>query len=229
MRHGPVGPTLPPGPVVEKLFGNPRRRARAQAASAAWPVSQLDVLVIALLVFAYAATVPLANWMVAHVGTVCVPQGPCLIPIAPGLLAPSGVLVIGAALVLRDLVQRRAGIRVSLACIGVGAALSALLAPPALVVASAAAFTFSEMADFAVYTPIARTRFAAAILASVTAGAAVDSALFLWLAFGSLNHLEGQIIGKIYAALVFLAWRWATGPALLARPAAVNPIPPRDC
>ena len=179
---------------------------------------------IALLVFAYAATVPLANWMVGHVGTVCVPEGPCLIPIAPGLLAPSGVLMIGAALVLRDLVQRRAGIRVSLACIGIGAALSAFVAPPALVLASVAAFTFSEMADFAVYTPIARRSFVAAILASVTAGAAVDSALFLWLAFGSLDHLEGQIIGKIYAALIFLVWRAAMRPALVVKPIAAEPM-----
>ena len=32
-----------------------------------------------------------------NVGTVCVPNGPCLIPVAPGLMAPSGVLLIGAA------------------------------------------------------------------------------------------------------------------------------------
>ena len=57
----------------------------------------------------FALTIPLANWMIGHVGTVCVPQGPCLIPVAPELMAPSGVLMIGVALVLRDLVQRRLG------------------------------------------------------------------------------------------------------------------------
>ena len=170
----------------------------------------------ALLVLAYMATVPLANWMIGHVGTVCVPQGPCLLPVAPGLLAPSGVIVIGAALVLRDLVQRRAGIAVSLACIAVGAVLSAFLAPPALVIASVAAFTVSELADFAVYTPLARKHFVAAVAASVAAGAAVDSALFLWLAFGSLEHVEGQFVGKLYAALAFLAWRAATRTAPVA-------------
>ena len=53
--------------------------------------------------------IPLANWMIGHVGTVCVPTGPCLVPVAPGLLAPSGVLTVGAALVLRDVVQRCLG------------------------------------------------------------------------------------------------------------------------
>ena len=54
--------------------------------------------------------VPAANWMIGHVGTVCVPQGPCLVPVVPGLLAPSGVLAAGAALVLRDVVQRCMGV-----------------------------------------------------------------------------------------------------------------------
>jgi hypothetical protein len=58
---------------------------------------------------AYAASIPAANWMIGHVGTVCPPDSPCLIPVAPGLLAPSGVVMIGLALVLRDLVQRRLG------------------------------------------------------------------------------------------------------------------------
>ena len=58
----------------------------------------------------FLASIPLANWMIQHVGTVCAPQGPCLVPVAPGLLAPSGVLTVGAALVLRDVVQRCLGL-----------------------------------------------------------------------------------------------------------------------
>jgi hypothetical protein len=57
----------------------------------------------------FTACIPAANWLVGNVGTVCVPAGPCLIPVGPGLAAPSGVLVVGLALVLRDLVQRRLG------------------------------------------------------------------------------------------------------------------------
>src|SRR3954452_7935158 len=93
-----------------------------------------------LFLIAFAACVPLANWLIGHVGTDCIPNGPCLIPVAPGISAPSGVLTVGLALVLRDLVQRRLGLKWSVIAIGVGAALSALLAPPALILASIVAF-----------------------------------------------------------------------------------------
>ena len=159
-----------------------------------------------ILVALYALTIPAANWLIGHVGTVCIADGPCLIPVLPGILAPSGVLMIGAALVLRDLVQRRYGMLVSLACIAVGAALSALVAPPVLVMASGVAFLLSELTDFAVYTPLAKRRFLTAVALSCVAGAIVDSALFLWLAFGSLEHLEGQVIGKVYATAAFVAY-----------------------
>jgi hypothetical protein len=149
----------------------------------------------------FIATVPLANWLIGNVGTVCVPQGPCLIPVGFGLTAPSGVLVIGAAFVLRDLVQRELGRGWALAAIFVGGCLSAALAPPALVVASLASFLLSELADFAVYTPLARRRFLVAVVASSVVGLALDSALFLWLAFGSLGYLPGQIVGKLWAVI----------------------------
>src|SRR5690349_597236 len=92
----------------------------------------------------FCLTVPIANWMIGHVGTTCVPNGPCLIPVAPKLSAPSGVLMIGIALVLRDLVQRRLGLWASVAAILIGTALSGLIAPMSLVVASASAFLLSE-------------------------------------------------------------------------------------
>ena len=160
-----------------------------------------------ILIALYIATIPAANYLIGHVGTVCVPQGPCLIPVAPGIMAPSGVLMIGAALLLRDLVQRQRGIPWSLACIGAGTALSFLIAAPSLAIASGTAFLISELADFTVYTPLARNRFMAALLASCLAGAAVDSALFLWLAFGTLDHLLGQVIGKAYAVLGYAGLR----------------------
>ena len=148
------------------------------------------------LVVAFAATVPLANWMIGHVGTECIPDGPCIIPVGFGLSAPSGVLMIGLALVLRDLVQRSAGVRVALLAILMGVALSALVAPSSLVIASAAAFALAELADLAVYTPL-RKRLPLAVLASGAVGAVVDSVIFLWLAFGSLAFIEGQIVGKV--------------------------------
>jgi queuosine precursor transporter len=78
----------------------------------------------------FCLTVPTANWMVGNVGTSCAPNGPCLIPVAPGLMAPSGVLMIGVALVLRDLVQRRLCVGVASAAIIAGSLISAALAPP---------------------------------------------------------------------------------------------------
>src|SRR6201990_546311 len=82
----------------------------------------------------FLASIPLANWMIQHVGTVCVPHGPCLVPVAPGLLAPSGVLTVGAALVLRDVVQRCLGLLWGLLAIALGTALSTLVAPSTLVI-----------------------------------------------------------------------------------------------
>jgi queuosine precursor transporter len=158
---------------------------------------------------AFAACVPLANWLIGNVGTVCVPQGPCLIPVAPGISAPSGVLTVGLALVLRDLVQRRLGLGWSVMAIGVGAALSALFAPPALIVASTTAFLLSEFVDLAIFTPLQRRGLVKAALASGVAGLLVDSLVFLLIAFGSLDFLPGQIIGKVWmllAALPLVAW-----------------------
>jgi queuosine precursor transporter len=157
----------------------------------------------------FALTIPAANWLIGHAGTVCQPAGPCLIPVAPGLMAPSGVTMAGAALVLRDLVQRRLGAAASSLAILAGAILSASLAPPALVVASAAAFLLSEFADLAVYTPLVRRGLIVAVVASSVAGLVVDSVVFLWLAFGSLDFLLGQIVGKAWMVLLsipFVAW-----------------------
>src|SRR5215468_1806384 len=150
----------------------------------------------------FCLTIPAANWLIGHAGTVCVPNGPCLVPVAPGIMAPSGVLMVGAALVLRDLVQRRLGVEFGVGAIIAGAAISAGVAPPALVLASATAFLLSEFADFAVYTPLARRRLVAAVVASSIVGLIVDSVVFLWLAFGSLDFLVGQIVGKLWMVLL---------------------------
>jgi uncharacterized PurR-regulated membrane protein YhhQ (DUF165 family) len=162
-----------------------------------------------LFLVLFTLTIPLANWMIGHSGTVCPPHGPCLVPVAPGLMAPSGVLMAGIALVLRDLVQRRLGVVASSLAILAGAALSALLAPPALVIASAVAFLLSEFADLGVYTPLARRGLVLAVVASGVAGLVVDSIVFLWLAFGSLDFLPGQVVGKAWMVLLsipLVAW-----------------------
>src|SRR6266568_8819439 len=176
--------------------------------------------VVCLILFGL--TIPVANWLIGHAGTECVPKGPCLIPVAPGLMAPSGVTMIGIALVLRDLVQRRLGTAISALAVLVGSGLSALYAPASLVVASATAFLLSEFADLAVYTPLARRRLVAAVIASSCAGVVVDSIVFLWLAFGSLDFLTGQVVGKAWMVLLsipLVAWLRRRGERLGIMPA----------
>ena len=164
---------------------------------------------------AFMACIPAANWMIGHLGTTCVPDGPCLVPVFPWspqggpMMAPSGVSMIGIALVLRDLVQRRLGRVPALMAIVAGAALSGALAPPQLVVASTTAFFLSELADFAVFTPLQKRGLVLAVLASAVVGLIADSILFLYLAFGSLEFLEGQVLGKtwmVLLALPFVHW-----------------------
>lgn len=164
-----------------------------------------------LAIIGFAATIPTANWLIGNVGTHCIPDGPCLIPVGFGLDAPSGVLMIGLALVLRDIVHERQGAQAALGAILIGGVLSWLVAPPALVVASTAAFIFSELADMGIYAPLRRRALTAAVVASGLVGSIVDSAIFLWLAFGSLDYIAGQVVGKMWMSLlavpVLMAWR----------------------
>ncbi len=170
---------------------------------------------------AFTLCIPGANWMILNVGVSCVPGGPCLIPVGPNMLAPSGVIVIGLALVLRDLVQRRLGLGWAIIAIFIGAFISAFLAPPSLLIASGTAFLLSELADCAIYTPLQRRRLVLAVLASGVAGIIIDSALFLYLAFGNLEFLLPQIIGKgwvILLSLPIIAWLRARDKKLGLRP-----------
>lgn len=144
--------------------------------------------------FGFLSCIPLANWLVTTVG---------LVPVGFGLLAPAGVLLAGLALVLRDVVQREWGRWPAVLAIGLGAVCSVPFAPHRLAFASGCAFLVSEAIDFAVYTPLSRRGFVKAVLISSLAGMTADSVLFLWLAFGSLDYLAGQLVGK--AGMVVLA------------------------
>ena len=156
----------------------------------------------------FAATIPAANWLIGNIGTVCIPNGPCLIPVGFGFMAPSGVLMIGLALVLRDWLHELAGWRWSIVAVSIGGTLSLLLSPPALAVASAAAFTMAELADLAVYARLRARGKALAVLASQAVGAALDSAAFVYLAFGSLDFSAGTTLAKVYAGAAVAAILW---------------------
>ena len=167
-----------------------------------------------LSVLLFVLTIPLGNWVVINIGFVCEPNGPCLIPVWPGVMSPSAVILAGFALVLRDAVHQLLGARWALYCIFMGAVLSVFFSEPSLVLASSCAFLFSELADFAVYSPLRRRHLAWAVILSGLAGSVVDSAIFLTMAFGSLDYLFGQVLGKFWMSVigcaVLLAYRrWA--------------------
>ncbi|MCW0021405.1 VUT family protein [Rhizobium sp. BT-226] len=157
-----------------------------------------------LFLAAFAACIPLANFMIGNVGTFCVPNGPCVIPVAPGLTAPSGVLLVGLALVLRDLVQRRLGLGWAFVAIIAGAGVSTTFTAPSLALASAVAFLTSEIVDLVVYTPLQKRGLIVAAISSSVAGLVVDSIVFLWLAFGTLDFLAGQVIGKLIMVIAVI-------------------------
>lgn len=144
----------------------------------------------------FVGTVWFANWLLTKYGVV---------PIGFGLTAPAGVFAVGLAFTLRDIVHRTLGRAVVAVCIIVGCLLAffveASITIPGgyvtIALASAVAFLFSETADLLVYTPIEERSFVGAVAASNIVGAIVDSALFLFLAFGSLHLMEGQVVGKL--------------------------------
>jgi uncharacterized PurR-regulated membrane protein YhhQ (DUF165 family) len=143
----------------------------------------------ALAALAYVACIVAANWATAHYG---------LVPVGWGQMVTAGTFAAGLSFVARDALQDAAGRRWVLAAIVAGAALSALLSPVQLALASGVTFLVSESADMAVYTPLRRRgRRLTGWLASNIVGSLVDSALFLYLAGFPLAGFFGQAAVKI--------------------------------
>lgn len=162
-----------------------------------------------LYLVGFIASIWFANWLLTHWGTIRFPDGPWLITVWPAELtpsgnpiyAPSGVLAIGIGFTLRDLVQRRLGVTWAVGAILVGAALSAAM-DTSIALASGGAFLLAEALDLFVYTPLQRRNLVGAVVASNIVGLIADSIFFLWLAFGTLDLLEGQVIGKAWMTLL---------------------------
>ena len=151
-----------------------------------------------LVLAGFIATVFAANWAIKQFGP---------IPVGFGYMAPAGVFFAGLAFTLRDVLHESGGRWWVLAAIAIGAMLSAVL-EPRLALASGVAFGLSELADWAVYEPLRRRGWLWAVALSNVVGIVVDSTLFLWLAFGSLDFLPGQILAKGYmTALAILLLR----------------------
>lgn len=173
---------------------------------------------------AYIATIPAANILVTQFHTWPVDAG----LFGWGLYAPAGVFTVGLALVLRDIAHELTSRKTILAAIGIGSLISYLLGAPAfadlvhgtvwanlatstrIAWASAASFLIAEGADFLVYDRLRRQGLLPALIASNAVGLAIDSLLFLQLAFGSLQFLTGQIVAKaemtVLAAIVIAVW-----------------------
>lgn len=143
----------------------------------------------------YVGCVIAANWAIDRFG---------FVPVGFGLEAPAGVYLAGATFTLRDLTQDALGRAWVLAAILVGAVLSAAISPR-FALASGVAFGLSELVDLAVYTPLRERGLLRAVAASNVVGLVADSALFLWLAFGSLDLLAGHVLGKVWMTVVAIA------------------------
>jgi len=143
---------------------------------------------------AYIGTIFAANWAIDRYGPVSV---------GFGLMAPAGVYFAGLAFSLRDITQNTLGRTAVLVAIVLGTAASAFVNTH-FAMASATAFLVSELADFAVYTPLLDRGWLKAVAASNVVGFCLDSVIFLWLAFHSFEFLRGQLVGKAWTTAAFV-------------------------
>ena len=164
-------------------------------------MSRKTKLVAAVAFVMYVGSIVGANYMIGHIGRVI--PGAHVLPVGFGLYAPSGVYLASLALVSRDLLQRSAGTLPGVVAILLGAFVSYFISSPKLAFASGFTFLVSETVDFAIFTPLAKRNFAAAVLVSGLFGEFVDSVLFLTLAQIPLSiALKGQLVGKMWVILL---------------------------
>jgi uncharacterized PurR-regulated membrane protein YhhQ (DUF165 family) len=146
-----------------------------------------------LLASGYVALVILANWLASRY----------IVSVGFGRVAPAGVFCIGGVLVLRDWLQQLRGLfwtmplvyAAGLASWGIGDA-AGWTRLEKIAVASVVAFTVSETVEAVVFTPLRKRSLTLGVALSGTVGNAIDSWLFLQLAFASQAFFVGQFIGK---------------------------------
>lgn len=171
------------------LQGTAHFRGQSTGTSLAW----------GLLIAGYASTIVSANW--ASTFLPAITFGLLIIPI--------GTLAAGLTLTLRDLLHEALGLPGVTAAVVVGSGMSWLLASPQIAVASVVAFAVSESLDSAVYAALRAGSRLCAVLGSNLAGLAVDSLVFVPLAFGSLAAVPGQLVGKAVATALVFAAPWS--------------------
>lgn len=134
----------------------------------------------------FIAVVFAANWLTGTFGLVTV----------AGLTATAGTWVAGLGFVFRDWLHEAGG-RVWVVGAITAGALASVAVSPTLALASGVAFTVSELADWAVYSPLRPRRPVMAAIASNTVGAVVDTALFLAIAGFPLSGTWSQVVIKV--------------------------------
>ena len=63
-------------------FTSPDERQELEPLSSVEMHKNIEGVVFLVL---FCLTIPAANWMIGHVGTACQANGPCLLPVAPGI------------------------------------------------------------------------------------------------------------------------------------------------
>lgn len=154
----------------------------------------------------FVASIVAANYVTTRYG---------FVPVGLGFTAAAGTYLAGLALGLRDVIQEGLGRTAVLVVILIGAAVSFAVADGRIALASGVAVLVSELADLAVYTPIRKRAWPAAVLASNTVGAFVDTVVFLIVAgFFAWSAVPGQMVGKVvWATLVPLGLIYAVRSA----------------
>jgi uncharacterized PurR-regulated membrane protein YhhQ (DUF165 family) len=166
------------------------------------------------LAVAFVGLVLLANWLASRFIVE--------VPLTGGRMAPAGVFCIGGVLVLRDWMQQLGGLWRTMPLVYAAGLLSWLVGDLAgwtslekIAVASVVAFTISETVEALVFTPLRRKSLTVGVALSATAGNALDSYVFLTLAFSSTAFFWGQFWGKseaIAAGVVLTALRRRLAP-----------------
>lgn len=150
------------------------------------------------LALTYVGLVILANWLASKY----------VVSVGFGYLAPAGVFAIGVVLVLRDWIQQLSGLKATMAMVYIAGVASWVIGNAAgwtslqkVALASVIAFTVSETIEAVVFTPIRRRNLSIGVALSGTVGNALDSFVFLAIAFGSQQFFIGQFIGKTWMIL----------------------------
>ncbi len=168
------------------------------------------------LALGYVSLVILANWLASRY-TAHIPF--------TNYEAPAGVFCIGAVLVLRDWMQQLRGLLWTMPLVyvaglvswGVGD-LAGWTSLEKIAIASVVAFSVSETVEALVFTPLRRRNLTAGVALSATVGNALDSFLFLTIAFSSTAFFWGQFWGKtemivLGTALTLMRRRIVPAPA----------------